>query len=556
MARNILISFLGTSAYKEAHYQLKDECSENVTFIQEALLRLLFPKPSDNDQFFIFLTKGAKEKNWQDNGHRDRKTKEIIQLEGLKSRLTASGHIKNTQVIDIPFGQSTAEIWQIFEAVFQQIQSNDQVYLDITHGFRSIPMLSMTLLNYARALKNIELKGIYYGAWEARDIDSNVAPVFNLTPLDEIQRWSSAVNQFIKYGQVEELNMVLKETYTPRLAESEGKDPQAHRLRQLDQKTSEMAGIFTTNRGKSIEDRHFFENYIKIIEEKPAEEEEWDHFMDSLRKKITQKVQPFASMEGDPNWLLGVKWCIDHNLIQQGITQLQEGIVTYIINEFKELHLSSGKIHDRNFVKKALNLCHIRKSPGHKQQGNDWNKFPSELGEKIINLPIVEKIAGKFCSFSSIRNRINHAGISKDDQSSFNDFKRELNSFYTYVKNIIFPIPLINLSNHASEKWSDTQRRKALEIAEEIIDIPFPTVPPEADEIQIEVMAQETVDKVLQYNPSHVHIMGEFTLTYRMVRKLKAHDVTCIASTSKRKVSTLPDNSRKVKFDFSTFRKY
>ncbi|HKK09424.1 MAG TPA: TM1812 family CRISPR-associated protein, partial [Bacteroidales bacterium] len=88
MARNILISFLGTSAYKEAHYQLKDECSENVTFIQEALLRLLFPKPSDNDQFFIFLTKGAKEKNWQDNGHRDRKTKEIIQLEGLKSRLT------------------------------------------------------------------------------------------------------------------------------------------------------------------------------------------------------------------------------------------------------------------------------------------------------------------------------------------------------------------------------------------------------------------------------------------------------------------------------------
>jgi len=60
-------------------------------------------------------------------------------------------------------------------------------------------MLALVVLNYAKVIKNINILGIYYGAFEARDKDG-VAPVFELKEFDRFLEWSYAINSFVKFG--------------------------------------------------------------------------------------------------------------------------------------------------------------------------------------------------------------------------------------------------------------------------------------------------------------------------------------------------------------------
>ncbi|MDY0388263.1 MAG: TIGR02221 family CRISPR-associated protein, partial [Methanolobus sp.] len=172
MPRKILISFLGTNEYVPANYYLGDQSHkiDNVRFIQEAILELICNGWTEMDVVKVFLTDEAEKKNWVDNGHCE-KDQKIIECEGLNTRLKAFAlhhKIKYTvePVFNVPTGITESDVWDVFDTIYEQLEENDEVYFDITHSFRSIPMLCMVLLNYAKYLKNITVKGIYYGAFE------------------------------------------------------------------------------------------------------------------------------------------------------------------------------------------------------------------------------------------------------------------------------------------------------------------------------------------------------------------------------------------------------
>jgi len=69
----------------------------------------------------------------------------------------------------------------------------------------------------------------------------------------------------------------------------------------------------------------------------------------------------------------------------------------------------------------------------------------------------------------------------------------------------------VNLSNHPSAMWEETQITAALALAERIADIAFPAVPPDADEKAIAALAEECAAKVPP-ETSHALVQGEFTL--------------------------------------------
>ena len=50
--------------------------------------------------------------------------------------------------------------------------------------------------------------------------------------------------------------------------------------------------------------------------------------------------------------------------------------------------------------------------------------------------------------------------------------------------------------------------------------------------------------------------MGEMTLTFRIVELLKAQGIRCVASTTERIVTDLPDNRKETQFTFVQFREY
>ena len=114
---------------------------------------------------------------------------------------------------------------------------------------------------------------------------------------------------------------------------------------------------------------------------------------------------------------------------------------------------------------------------------------------------------------------------------------------------------LLNLSNHPSQKWTTKQKETASQSYGTIEDLPFPQIPPEATSDDVHLLVEKYYVKIRQLDPKAVHLMGEMTFTYALVRQLKAIGIPCIASTTHRTVEE-KDGKKIVLFDFIQFREY
>ncbi len=117
----------------------------------------------------------------------------------------------------------------------------------------------------------------------------------------------------------------------------------------------------------------------------------------------------------------------------------------------------------------------------------------------------------------------------------------------------------INLSNHPSDGWGEEQRAAAVALGGEVVDIPFPAVPPEADEEEISRLGRECVEQIILVGglgKPIVHVMGEMTLTHNIVQRLHLMGIRCVASTTKRVATINADGSKTSAFRFVKFRDY
>lgn len=177
------ISILGTNDYLDCKHSIGDKLSEKpVKYVQEDLIKFFCSDFDEKDEIRIFLTQDAKQKNWVDNGHKDRGGNSI-QNKGLMTRLTDL-HLKcNFFSIDIKEGYNEKEIWEIFQKIYDSFKDEEEVIVDVTHSFRSLPMLLITLLNFAKQVKKIKVLGIYYAAFESL---GKIDDIKNLQPEDRV----------------------------------------------------------------------------------------------------------------------------------------------------------------------------------------------------------------------------------------------------------------------------------------------------------------------------------------------------------------------------------
>jgi hypothetical protein len=122
---------------------------------------------------------------------------------------------------------------------------------------------------------------------------------------------------------------------------------------------------------------------------------------------------------------------------------------------------------------------------------------------------------------------------------------------------------LINLSNHPLENWAKTQNDAANSKYGEVLDILFPSINPNYEAKEIQELASEYYSKIMlilknnykKDQKNAIHIMGELTFVYNLVKQLKSSGITCIASTSHRIVEE-KDGKKIVQFNFVKFREY
>ncbi len=421
MSRNIFLSFLGTGGYTPCNYWYENEGKvDNVQFIQTALSLIFYNNPTENDNAYIFLTPEAKEKNW----------------EKLKSEMKNRNPSFSLTPVSIPPGHSEAQIWEIFETVYKHLETEDNVILDVTHAFRSIPMLGIVLMNYAKFLKKITVAGIYYGAFdvlgrpkeaEKIPIEKRNAPIFNLTSFDKLQQWSAAAENFISAGDPRKIATLLKEWATPRLAETQGGDEVARTARNLAQNLEKLYGQLSTVRGKEIREGTPFDYAKKEI--KKLSELKPIPALAPLLARLGEKLSGFEKNDS-LNGIKAARLCLDFGLIQQGITLLEETIITYLAENIPQLN-HSDKNH-RDLVSSALHI-YENSIPESQWKGAACNN--KAIIKKICNCPETRIFAALYRNLTGLRNDINHAGHIKPKKAD--DFREKLSQYLDEVESIL-----------------------------------------------------------------------------------------------------------------------
>jgi CRISPR-associated DxTHG motif protein len=181
----LLLTFLGTGNYQPCRYRIGDSATAEETFFSAALAAHLKP-----DQVLSLETRAATDKHGE-------------ALKTALARLTLQH-----QPVPIPEGKSEAELWQIFAALTEHVPQGCTLHLDITHGFRSLPLLGFLAISYLRVTRQITLGGIHYGAWDASDAEG-IAPVFDLTPFLTLLDWTAAAEDFLSTGSAARLARLL-----------------------------------------------------------------------------------------------------------------------------------------------------------------------------------------------------------------------------------------------------------------------------------------------------------------------------------------------------------
>ena len=240
MAKRILLSFLGTGpidnelrktrAYKPANYKISNRVYEDKNFIADALIEHYNP-----DKTVIF---GSVKSMWEELYLNQSKQIDENYWEYLFSQVEKLGKDSPCESINltqlnkelgpklkgrlIHYGYTEKQIWNNFKIISDELsrfKEESEIYFDITHSFRSIPIFALMSIIYSNLAigKNFSIKGVFYGMLEmskemVTDDGKEICPVVDLSSLVKMQDWVMSVNNFKTSGNGKELaNLLAKE---------------------------------------------------------------------------------------------------------------------------------------------------------------------------------------------------------------------------------------------------------------------------------------------------------------------------------------------------------
>lgn len=564
MARKIFISVLGTGFYEECRYATEGFVSHPTRYIQSATIELLnVAEWESTSAVYILITKSAATQNWEsESGFRKDRNGKNHAYAGLRGELS---RYPNVQGIPIPDGKNEEEMWAIFSTVFDKLQEGDELYFDLTHSFRYLPMLILVLGNYAKFLKNVMIRHISYGNYEALDKETGIAPIIDLLPLSALQDWTFAAANFVKNGDVANLVKLSEDKLIPVLKRTEGKDANASELRKYIKTLKQVVEDLRFCRGNNLYEAKKFK---RLQEQELAAPSVSIKPLAPIIADLQKSLSMFDTTPSSTNCLKAAQWCYDKGLYQSSVTFLQEGIVTFFCQRYG---VDPKNKEEREAVNKAFKKREFELLGNPASYKRETNEVLEPLVDKIACDDYLQhkELVFSFSDLSNVRNDFNHSGMRRGTPLTGENLKKAVNKYLGMFLKILLrsepsipavPLPplFVNLSNHPTSRWSEEQCNAAASYGK-CIDMPFPVVNPMADEEeireQVDKIAQPILEQAERFQVT-VHVMGEMTTTFALVKLLSQKGISCVASTSYRIVEELTDGTKRVDFRFNRFRRY
>ncbi|WP_455584489.1 TIGR02221 family CRISPR-associated protein [Bacteroides sp.] len=226
----VLISFLGTAQpnirqYRVAQYRFNDGSEFQSSFIASAL--------RSHYQIDKMILLGTVKSMWEEVYRTfSNDINEQIYFELSEHCLSANANSKlylphqnkieealgnNSKAILIKYGLNEEEIQYNSTTILQlehYLSSGDELYIDITHSFRSLPLFLMNSLIYMQNVsrKHINICHISYGMLDVT-AELGYTPVVELKSLLQVNDWISGAYSFFEFGNAYKISRLLEEGY-------------------------------------------------------------------------------------------------------------------------------------------------------------------------------------------------------------------------------------------------------------------------------------------------------------------------------------------------------
>lgn len=100
----------------------------------------------------------------------------------------------------ISYARDANEQTEILIQLAKAVEPGENIVLDVTHGFRHLPMLALVAARYLTHVRKVSVQDVYYGALEMTDKSTGETPVLNLGGMLKMLDWVEALAIYEKSG--------------------------------------------------------------------------------------------------------------------------------------------------------------------------------------------------------------------------------------------------------------------------------------------------------------------------------------------------------------------
>jgi len=200
MSRRVYLAVLGLGSkvgkepdesysYDKSQYTLDNAVSTNTRYVQSAVVELSKAKPFDA----IYLVGTDKAHLW----HYEAVAREIVQHGGPVP-----------EKIIISDNSASGDIWQWLYEILGCITDGDELFFDLTHGWRMQSLVFSAGINFVRRVRKVSLTAVYYGMYEK---DKSPTPIVNLADFYAINDWADGIGRVVDMADTRKLAEMVSE---------------------------------------------------------------------------------------------------------------------------------------------------------------------------------------------------------------------------------------------------------------------------------------------------------------------------------------------------------
>lgn len=330
-------------------------------------------------------------------------------------------HQKKLVPILIQYGLNKEEINFNIQQILkceELINDGDQIYIDITHSFRSLPLLIMNVLNYLKDVskKSFVIKGISYGMLDIMKENDGIAPIVQLDAITELHENIKAAHEFNEYGNAFLFSDLLKES-----CKSMSKIL-------LDFSLSKNLNHIHDLKQKIIQFNSFKNEYENLTSIQKM----------TIPKTIENFVSRFNQNDQDSKFQYHLaKWMFDKK--QYGFSSIV--LIESLVSKVCELNgLNSNDKKNRDLAKNMIVLSgksktNINKEIVKLERIYHLNGSEVSLLKKALKNPIYSSFQSLWGQSNNIRKSVSHAIENKHNGDSLvRDLKSQIKEVLTLIE--------------------------------------------------------------------------------------------------------------------------